>query len=140
MRKKIIVIAIWVIFSLAITPWCDAQMVNYKRLKNTNNQTERVVRETKPKVSVPQPVASESTPKWMTTESSVKNRNEKAYDVNRDGRLQSWEAKVLLKDVVAQVDKKGSYVIDSDILKEYDKNRDGTISRSEASLIKTQAK
>ena len=57
---------------------------------------------------------------------------EKHYDINKDGYLQIPEVKIFLRTVIAEANEKGGYMIDSDILKEYDKNRDSYITKSEA--------
>lgn len=76
-------------------------------------------------------------PKWMKVEPKVSSKVERAYDVNRDGKLQTAEVKIFLREVLADIDEKGGYTVDSDILKEYDKNRDGVISRYEADELGT---
>ncbi len=75
-------------------------------------------------------------PQWLKVEVQVTSETERRYDANGDGKLQSAEAKVFLREVLGQVKEKGGYTVNSDILKEYDKNKDGLISRLEAEAIK----
>lgn len=82
----------------------------------------------------------EKLPAWMIELPLAKSKTEKKYDVNRDGRLQKYETKIYLRDVLDTVDEKGGYTLDSDVLKEYDKNKDGFISRLEAIEIKNQVR
>lgn len=82
------------------------------------------------------PNESDDFPQWLKVEPKVTNDIERQYDVNDDGKLQSAEMKVFLREVLDQIDKKGGYTVNSDALKEYDKNKDGLISRLEADAIK----
>ncbi len=65
----------------------------------------------------------------------VMNKFEEAYDINNDGILESQEIKSFLKEVSSAVDKKGSFSITSDILKPYDKDKNGIISKDEIAAI-----
>lgn len=85
---------------------------------------------------VPAPVV---VPAWMKTPPGVKNAAEKVYDVNRDGKLQPAEVKIYLRSVIETIESKGGFTINSDILREYDKNRDGVISRYELPDLKRDA-
>ncbi len=75
-------------------------------------------------------------PQWVSTLPMVNNSDERRYDVNRDGYLQLAETKIFLRDVVDDIDGRGGIAVHSDILKEYDDNDDGVISREEAEAIK----
>lgn len=83
--------------------------------------------------------AADSGPLWMRQAPVATSLEEKKYDANRDGILQTAEIKIFLRDVVDTVEAKGSFTINSDILKEYDQNRDGVITRFEVSDIRTHA-
>ena len=72
----------------------------------------------------------------MRTAPQVKTDNERTYDVNRDGKLQPAEVKIYLRGIIEIVEKKGGFTVNSDILKEYDKNKDGLISRIEVQDLK----
>lgn len=78
-------------------------------------------------------------PGWMKKIPLVKNRYERRYDVNRDGKLQTAEVKVLLRDVVRLVEKKGGALIRSDILLEYDESNSGIIELDELDKLKEDA-
>lgn len=84
-------------------------------------------------------VAPAAVPAWMKTPPGVKNAAEKVYDVNRDGKLQPAEVKIYLRSVIETIESKGGFTINSDVLREYDKNRDGVISRYELPDLKRDA-
>ena len=65
----------------------------------------------------------------------VKDRIERIYDLNRDGVLQQGEIIDMYKDVILSVNRRGSFVVSSDLLKGFDKDDDGQIGRAEASDI-----
>ncbi len=74
---------------------------------------------------------------WAKELPKVTSKIEKRYDINRDEILQTSETKIFLRDVLAQVASKDSFnVSDSLLLKAYDKNKDGIISKLEADEIK----
>ncbi len=66
-----------------------------------------------------------------STEPRVTNRVERLYDINRDGMLQQSEVTDFYKDVVSSVRNKGRFKVSSDLLKTFDTNNDGEISRYE---------
>ncbi len=80
----------------------------------------------------------ESYPQWVITEPTVKDPVERLYDINRDSKLQTAEVKTFLRDVLEEIESKNGYLVDSDILKEYDKNKDGIISKYESDDIRKQ--
>lgn len=77
-------------------------------------------------------------PNWVTTPPIVKSKTEQKYDINRDGKLQTAETTVFFRDVLDIIEEKGGYTIDSDLLKPFDKNKDGVISRKEATPLQEQ--
>ena len=103
----------------------SAGLIDYERLNRIKARREG-------KVMQDSSGREKDLPKWMKVEPKVSSKTEKAYDVNRDGKLQTAEVKVYLREVLNTIDDKGGYAIDSNILKEYDKNKDGVISRYEA--------
>ncbi len=76
-------------------------------------------------------------PRWRLQAPDATGAVERRYDINRDGILQTAETKIFLRDVIDVIEAKGGYTINSDILKEYDKNKDGVISKIELPEIKS---
>ncbi len=105
---------------------CLAQLVNYER---------RAKRQ-----QIKAFAATGSVPAWVMNAPKVSSPDEKRYDVNNDGKLQTFEIKTFLRDTLDIVDQKGGVTINSDILKEYDKNHDGFISREEAKVVRQQVR
>jgi hypothetical protein len=112
---------------------CEAQagLINYQRRNKGGAPVRAGARAAVPAAPVG--------PAWIATPPAVKNSVEKAYDVNRDGKLQPAEVKIYLRGVIETIESKGGFTINSDILKEYDKNKDGLISRSELPDLKRDA-
>jgi len=81
-------------------------------------------------------LGEEALPKWMKQEPRVRTREEKRYDTNRDRRFQPAESKVYLRRVIQRVEKDGSVSARSELLKEYDINKDGVITLVESKEIK----
>ena len=79
-------------------------------------------------------------PSWMENLPRVQNKVEQSYDVNRDGILQTAEIKTYLRDVLEAVEQKGGFLVDTPLLKEYDQNKDGIVSRLEGRLIADQVR
>ena len=75
-------------------------------------------------------------PAWQKDWPEVKNQDEDRYDINRDGKLQTAEVKIYLRDVIKEVMDKGGFRVNSNVLKAYDKNRDGVISKYELEQIR----
>jgi len=127
MKKKFL-IAIFLSTLLSLSLYINslfAGLIDYERLnriKASRENAETVL-------------DNKELPQWMKVEPKAKTKIEKMYDVNRDGKLQTAEVKVYLREVLNQIDDKGGYTIDSDILKEYDQNKDGVISRYEAEAV-----
>jgi hypothetical protein len=116
----------------------EAQLINYKR---RGQQPQNVQEDQKRKPSV-SPSANKSAasekqlPAWMKILPPAKSKEEVRYDVNRDGQLQSAEVKILLRDIVDMVEKKGGVKIESEVLKEYDQDKNGLIDRKEIEHIR----
>jgi len=65
----------------------------------------------------------------------VKDRIERIYDLNRDGRLQREEIIDMYRDVVLSVQRRGAFTVSSDLLKDFDQNEDGRINLGEADVL-----
>jgi hypothetical protein len=91
------------------------------------------------------PKATENLPQWMQVEPTLKTEDEKKFDANRDGRFQPAETKVYLRRSYQEIQDNaganmaGKDVRDSDVLKEYDTNKNGIISKSESEKMKKDA-
>ncbi|VAW13401.1 hypothetical protein MNBD_BACTEROID05-832, partial [hydrothermal vent metagenome] len=72
----------------------------------------------------------------VTDDPKVSTRIERIYDMDRDGNLQEDEILEFFSDVVDSVKKKGRFLVSSDLLKSFDTNSDGKISRYESLAIK----
>ena len=106
-----------------------AGLIDYERLNKIKAQkAAQQAKEQKP--------AEDLRPKWMIAEPVVKTEMERRYDINRDGKLQLAEVKIYLRDTLDVINEKGGITINSEILKEYDKNKDGVISKYESTKIK----
>ena len=113
----------------------QAGLINYERRNKSKPAAARTTGAYPSRPAVTTPVEP-TMAAWLKTPPGVKNAAEKAYDVNRDGKLQSAEIKIYLRDVIKVIESKGGFTINSDVLKEYDKNRDGVISRFELPDLK----
>ncbi len=113
-----------------------AQLIDYSRLEQIRRQRHQAQEEAERTGRRPQGKEESEYPEWLIIPPRVKNSTERRYDVNRDGRLQSAEVKVYLRNVLDQINRNGGMLIDSDVLSEYDKNRDGIIDREEAQEIR----
>lgn len=125
MNKIILTITIGVVIIFLILGHCHAGLIDYRRLQQNAEQQQAE------DPDAPQPTI----PSWVTTTPMVKSKTEQKYDTNRDGKLQTAETTIFLRDVLDIIDDKGGYPIDSDILKPYDKNKDGIINRFEAKVL-----
>ncbi|MCA9409065.1 MAG: hypothetical protein KC733_10270 [Candidatus Omnitrophica bacterium] len=72
----------------------------------------------------------------LTSSPKVTSRVEKIYDTDYDGTLQKDEIVEFLGDVVSAVERRGSFAVSSDILKNFDRDADGEISLIETDEIK----
>ncbi len=114
-----------------------------------------------PAVTVPKteevsaPVVAQAPPVVVNTaprESSVRKllkggpvlplrvREEQAYDYNGDRFIDLVELKAYLKNVVKEVNDQGRFIVKSDISYEFDKNRDGFITKDEVGEIESNAR
>jgi|GEM_PF-581584 len=88
------------------------------------------------------PKMSKDLPHWMQVEPTVKTDEEKKFDVNKDGVFQPAETKVYLRTVSQEVQDgsglnvAGRNVQNSEVLKEYDANKDGIVSKLESEKMK----
>lgn len=127
MIKKILFLVVLVVVALFATE-SFAQMINYDRLNKRRGTTPP----TPPKTGTLQAQSSQATlPTWLVTPPKVTSKIEESYDINRDKKLQSSEIKMFLRDVVDEINDKGGYTVNSDLLKQFDKNKDGIVSRLE---------
>ena len=121
-------------FYFAVTSLCFAGLIDYDRLKKIQERR-RLSAAAAQEQAQKKDEGDDAIPDWMVEDPKVIDKAEDVYDVNRDGKLQSVEVKILLRDVWTQVKEKGGYTVNMNILKEYDKNKDGLISRLEAEEI-----
>ena len=63
------------------------------------------------------------------------NKENKRYDINNDNKLQTAEVKIYLRDVLDEVNRRGSYEVNTEALKMYDTNKDRVITKTEAVAI-----
>lgn len=87
-------------------------------------------------VAQPTSQGGSSGPAWTREWPEVKNQDEDRYDINRDGKLQTAEVKIYLRDVITEVMDKGSFNVNSNVVRAYDKNKDGVISKYEVEQIR----
>ena len=133
MRKAALLGIILMAFVVGLCSEASAGLINYDRLKKRSGgaPAEQPARKGYKKE------VQGSRRDWMKTEPAVKNNVERRYDINRDGKLQTAEVKILLRDVVDEVESKGRYsVYNSDVLVEYDTNKDRIINSFEADEIR----
>ncbi len=119
MKKSMVVIGVFVLLGFVSSQVCFAQMINYNR----RNKNAASASKTPPAPAAPAAASMPAAAK------------EEAYGMNENKADQPAENNVLLKDVVAAVNKNGSYKVNSDVLKKYDKNNDGIISKAEAKAL-----
>ena len=110
MKKSIVFVAAFVLVSFIGSQICFAQMINYERRNRYLNKT------------APAPAAPAAPA--VSEPAAAKEQAATPMDTN-----------AVLKEAVAAVNKNGSTKADSDILKEYDKNDDGMISKAEIEAI-----
>lgn len=126
MGKAVKVFGVLSVMALLITQSVSAQMINYKRLRG----------ETSAPVGSAASAEESGAPQWIRNAPRAVTSTERRYDFNRDGRLQAGEAISFLRLVIQEVERRGGYEIDSDFLREYDRNRDGYINRYEVEAVK----
>ena len=123
MKRVWLILACCLLFGLLIASSSYAQLINYgrrNRFVGNRNASEN----------------EEDLPAWALELPKVKTREERRYDINRDGKLQSAEVKVFLRDVIERVEKRSYVNVTSDILRGYDMNKDGVINTYELDKIK----
>ena len=133
---------------------CFAQMINWKRRAESSGKvpapTEKKAKPTRRQKPKAPPEKAAKNKKW--TESSPKKTErtiveeeyapkvtkkvEELYDLNGDGRLQKKEINEFFQEVYDAIRKKGHFIVISDLLKKYDKDRDGFIDKYEAKYLK----
>ena len=129
-RKRVLAVAIGILGLFAVLKVSSAGLIDYSARERRTGGAGPVSR---PR---PAPPVADTRPSWMKTEPKVTKKSEEAYDINRDGKLQTAEVKIFLRDTLAEIDKKGGVLVNSDILKEYDKSGDGIVSRYEAEALR----
>ncbi len=153
MRKNFILLVVLGVVSVAFVDVSWAQLIDYNR--RAKRQEIKAVASVAPKVKthkegkkakdhpmkpyVSKPVILSPNVKVLDIISSnpnVSTRIERIYDMDRDGRLQKDEILEFFSDVVDSVKKKGRFLVSSDLLKFFDENSDGKISRYESLAIK----
>ena len=132
MKKIVLSLALCAAITFISVYHAQAGLINYGRRNKAATPATGGYKAQPAKAAVPAQVA----PLWMRTAPQVKTDNERTYDVNRDGKLQPAEVKIYLRGIIEIVEKKGGFTVNSDILKEYDKNKDGLISRIEVQDLK----
>ncbi len=125
MKKMPRIVFLVAMFAMLGTQVVSAQLINYGRRAGS---------------PAPRNVNDETAPKWAKELPKVVNSSERRYDINRDGLLQSAEVKVMLRDVIETVEERGSVIVYSDILKDYDANKDRYITPAELDKIREDVK
>lgn len=146
MRKSMVIMGGFVLLSFVSSQVCFAQLINHNRRyrntapantntqatpQNTYNRPAPIAPATPAVPAIPAaPVAPVVTPVAAQNEAYGMNENKMAHQP-------MMETNAFLKEVVATVNKNGFYKVNSDLLKKYDKNKDGMISRAEAKMIES---
>lgn len=137
---------IMVFFLFAMASVAEAQMINYKR-RNQRQSVKKTVSDNPQRVSSDRKAeqklnyyrgdyAAESVDREeLSAQPRVTNRVERLYDLNRDGYLQQDEVADFYRDVVSSVQNRGSFRVSSELLRDFDADQDGRISRYEVSEI-----
>lgn len=125
----------------------DAQMINYERRKKRQEKVINLRAQTGPTTPTQTQTQNQATrhqsvrdeiARVMQSQPKVANRTERLYDSNRDGLLQEDEIKNFYSDVVSATERRGQFRISSELLRGFDSDEDGRISRLEASNIRTR--
>ena len=122
MKKPIVVVAAFVLASFMGSQVCFAQLIDYNR-RNRNARQNTVPQ---PAPAAPVAPAAPAAPAASSVPAAAQEQAMQALS----------DTKAVLKNAVARVNKIGSIKVNSDILKKYDKNNDGMISKAEAKAIK----
>lgn len=125
--KRVWLVMISFLIIVFVCEISSAQLINYGRRS-------RYLREDNPDIS------EDDVPQWAQELVAPQNADERRYDINRDGLLQSAEVKVYLRDIIERVEDREYINVTTDLLREYDKNRDGVINTIEIELMKEHVK
>ena len=131
MQKLILSISVVATCVFMLISNAQAGLINYKRREGATPAPAGGGYKKPAPAAKAAAAAAPAAPMWMQNAPEVKTAAERVYDINRDGKLQPAEVKIFLRSVAEVVDAKGGFTVNSDILKEYDKNHDGLISRTE---------
>ena len=142
MHKRFFLVLIFGLVFVLVSQQVHAQLINYSRRdKNQQSQSTSILvpvipittTETKSEAIVTGLIVAE-------TENGdaprVKTRQEKRYDLNRDGKLQENEIIAFLKDVITRVETRGLFEFTTNILRPYDLEGDRVIRQYELEKIK----
>ena len=141
MRKNTMIFLAVACFTSFMISDAMAGLINYNRAQKRKTGGGAAA-PARPAAAAPAPApkpAQDTRPMWMRQVQNASTATEKKYDVNRDGLLQTAEVKIYLRDVAQVVEAKGGYTVDSEVLRDYDKNRDGVITRYELADIRTDS-
>ncbi|MCA9406343.1 MAG: hypothetical protein KC684_07395 [Candidatus Omnitrophica bacterium] len=144
MKKIVLLVICGVVTGMVCAGALSAQMVDYSKLKAKKAESEAkkpeseaskeaLLEESVEKDALPAKVPVG--PEFFMSAPKVTNRMEQLYDMNEDNILQSNELGVFLKDVVATIEKKGSFEAQSEILQLFDNNKDMKITKAESAQI-----
>jgi hypothetical protein len=139
MKKVLGTIGLVMVFAM-VAQTVHAGMINYDRKsrRQGNTSVTSTTRTSDETMSTSDDMGSSTetkTSSWKSGPVKVRYKSEELFDFNSDGYLQRAEGIAYLQDVVRQVQTKGVLRINSDILKEYDANNDGSIDRTESKTI-----
>ncbi|MCA9399786.1 MAG: hypothetical protein KC618_08550, partial [Candidatus Omnitrophica bacterium] len=118
MKRIVLLIICGVVTGMVYTGSLSAQMVDYSKLKAKKGKAEakkagsEASKEALPEESAEKevlPARVPAGPEFFMSAPKVTSRMEQLYDMNEDNILQSNELAFFLKDVVAAIEKKGSF-------------------------------
>ncbi len=135
MNLKSLVIVIGIVIALVVCAQGFAGLVDWGARDRYLKEQEEAAKEASQSLKI-----NQNLPRWMQVEPTVKTDDEQKFDVNRDGVFQPNETKVYLRRAYQEIqDGTGKNVSNSEVLKEYDANKDGIISKLESEKIKKDA-
>jgi len=73
---------------------------------------------------------------FLSSQPEVKTRQGRQYDDNRDGQLQERELNKLLNDLIIKVENEGQVLVEMELMKNFDQNKDEQITSDEADVIR----
>lgn len=135
--KKILINFIFLFCVLSVT-YSSAQLINYERRNKAVSQPQEI-----------KAVVVEAHPKkdYIEKKEAIKaktiiqlNDAESIYDQDSNGKLDDNEKKNFFKSVILAIEEEGLFKVNSELLKEFDRNGDGEISRYEAYSLKKEWK